>query len=78
MISCLLLVVLQSGCFTIGLEATDAISAKAAEEEDPQQEANEGAVEHAIEEAGKATQKGVHKIKEVKHKAVEKAKDALD
>jgi hypothetical protein len=74
----LLLLVWQTGCFTIALEATDVVSAKAAEEESPQQEATEGPVEHALEEAGKATQKGVQTVKKAKREAIEAAKEVVE
>ena len=62
---------ISSGCFTVGLFATDKVSAAMAKEESPEQEAREGAAEHAVEEVGKATQAGVQKIKDVKRKAIE-------
>jgi len=74
----MLLLVSQSGCFTIALEATDIVSAKAAEEESPEQEAAENPIEHGVEEAGKATQAGVQKVKAVKEAAIEKVKEAVE
>ena len=75
---CVVMLAFQTGCFTIALEATDIVSAKAAEEEGPAQEATENPVEHGGEEMGKATQTGVQKVKEAKRAAVEKVKEAVD
>jgi hypothetical protein len=69
---------LQAGCTTIAWEATDAISEEAAEEESPAEEASEGPVEHAVEEAGKTTQKGIQKVEAVKEEAIDKAKETVD
>ena len=67
------------GCLTsLVLKGVDAISGKAAKEEDPIQEAREGPIEHGVEEAGKATQKGVREVEKAKKKVIEKAKDVVD
>jgi hypothetical protein len=68
----------QVGCFTIAYKGIDAASEVAAEEESPAQEAQEGPLEHGIEEAGKATQKGIHKIERTKEQAIDKAKEAFN
>ena len=57
---------LASGCFTIGLEATDIASKKAAEQPG------------ALGAVGQGAQKGVQEVKKVEHKAVEAVKKAVE
>jgi hypothetical protein len=67
-----------SGCAALAFKGADVGSQRMAREESAEQEANEGAAEHVVEEAGKTLQKGIQPVKKAKRNAIEAARDAVD
>ncbi|MFC7336248.1 hypothetical protein ACFQY0_03590 [Haloferula chungangensis] len=67
-----------SGCGALIFKGVDEGSQRMAREESAEQEANESAGEHLVEETGKTIQKGVQPINKAKRSAVDAVKGAVD
>jgi hypothetical protein len=67
-----------AGCATLAFKGADVGSQRMAREESAEQEANEGAAEHLVEETGKTLQKGIQPINKAKRNAREAVRDAVD